>query len=271
MIKISRYLYIHIFTVILFAVCLFTHNFFELLAVYGVMFLHELAHLAAAAAIGLRVSHIVLYPFGVNLRLKNKMVRSISDEIILYAAGPLCNAVFALAAIVLYRHFPIYAVQYFYIANTALLAVNLLPAVPLDGGIILKKILTHNFGAKTAGIVMNIISVCISLILILLGSYIVYLTKFNFSVLLLSVLLIGNIFTQKEKYNLDYVKELMFYKNKSRKNVAVKMADIDDSPHEISKKFSYGKYNVIFQTDKNGKIRKIATETEIIDKILGNF
>lgn len=271
MIKITKYLYIHIFTIILFAVCFFTHNIFELLAVYGIMLLHELAHLAAALAIGLRVSHIVLYPFGVNLRLKNKMVRSVSDEIILYAAGPLCNAVFALAAIGLYRRFPVYAVQYFYIANTALFAVNLLPAAPLDGGIILKKILTYKLGTKAAGTIMNIISVCISLIFLLLGGYIVYLTRFNFSVLLLSVLLIGNIFTQKEKYNLDYVKELMYYRNKSRKNVAVRMAGIDDSPREISKQFSFGKYNVVFQTDNSGKIRKIATETEIIDKILGDF
>ena len=268
MIKITKYIYIHIFTVVLFAVCFCTRNFFELSAIYAVMLLHEVAHLIAAVCIGLRASHITLYPFGVNLKLKNKMICSLSDEIILYAAGPLCNAVFSLAAIMLYQHFPIYAIQYFYISNTALCAINLLPTSPLDGGIILKKILAYKIGTKKASKVTTVISVIMSLLLVFLGIYIVYITKYNYSVLMLSVLLIGNIFTQKEKYNFDYIKELMFYKNKSRKHVSVKVADENATPREISKLFDFGKYSIVFQTDNSGKIKNIVTETEIIDKIL---
>ena len=112
------------------------------------MTVHELAHTAAAAAIGLRISHITFFPFGVNLKLKNKIVGSLADEIILYASGPLINAVFALLAMLLYKRFPIYKLQYIYILNTALFIVNLLPAMPLDGGIILKKILDFTFESE---------------------------------------------------------------------------------------------------------------------------
>ena len=41
---------------------------------YVVMILHELAHCLAAVCIGLKISHIDFYPFGVNLKLKNKLV-----------------------------------------------------------------------------------------------------------------------------------------------------------------------------------------------------
>lgn len=268
MIRITRYLYIHILTVLLFAVCIVSNKTFEIVSAYSVMTVHELAHTAAAAAIGLRISHITFFPFGVNLKLKNKIVGSLADEIILYASGPLINAVFALLAMLLYKRFPIYKLQYIYILNTALFIVNLLPAMPLDGGIILKKILVHKIGSNAAIAALRAVSVITAVIMLLLGAYTVYITGFNFSVLLLAVLIMGNIFTQKEKYNLDYIKELMFYKNKSKKHAVIKAVDASKTEREIAKSFDFGKYNIVFLIDGDGKIKNTLTETEIMNKIL---
>lgn len=268
MIKIARCLYIHILTVILFIVCIISNKSFEIISAYCVMTVHELAHTVAAAAIGLRISRISFFPFGVNLKLKNTIVAALSDEIILYASGPLANAFFALAANLLYQRFPLYKLQYFYILNTALFIVNLLPALPLDGGIILKKILIYKIGSKSAVTVLKVISSITAAGMLIGGIYVIILTGFNFSVLLLAVVLIGNIFTQTEKYNLDSIKELMFYKNKSKKHTAVKTADIAASDREIIKSFDFGKYNIVFFIDENGKIKKTLTETEIINNLL---
>ena len=46
---------------------------------YAVMILHELAHCLAAVCTD-KISHIDFYPFGVNLKLKNKFVYSLADE-----------------------------------------------------------------------------------------------------------------------------------------------------------------------------------------------
>lgn len=70
MIRITKYFKIHILTVILAIICLFSGYIKYFLIVYSAMLLHETAHLVAALWIGLRVSHITLYPFGVNLKLK---------------------------------------------------------------------------------------------------------------------------------------------------------------------------------------------------------
>lgn len=267
MLKLSKYIYVHILTVLLFIVCAAQGRLFEITAVYTVMLLHECAHLIAAICIGLRVSHITMYPFGVNLKLKNKMICSISDEIILYAAGPFVNAVFALLAIFLYKHFPVYEVRYLYIANIMLFITNLLPAIPLDGGIILKKMLIYRCGTKSAVTVLNIISVMLSAIFVVFGVYVVYYTGFNFSILLMAVLIIGNIFTQKEKYNVDYIRELMFFRDKSKKRVSVKVFEEGITPFEISKSFDFGKYSLVFIINKYGEIKKIFTETEIINNL----
>lgn len=268
MIKLTKHIYIHILTFVLLAVCVLYGKAYELVSVYGVMLLHELAHLLAAVCIGLKVSHITVYPFGVNLKLKNKMVCSISDEIILYASGPLVNAVAALLTAVLYKFFPTYRLQYLYIANIMLFITNLIPASPLDGGIILKKLLMNRFGTRYAQIIMNCVSAVFGVLFFIFGIYAVYITQYNFSVLLLSSLLIGNLFTQKEKYNLDYVKELMFYQNKSRNRVEWMVFDKRKPLPEISRSFNYGKYNIVILTDDEGKISEIMTETEIINKII---
>lgn len=270
MLRISKNLYVHILTVVLFAVCFFTGRLKEIVIVYSVMTLHEAAHMAAALIIGLKVSYMAFFPFGVNLKLKNKLVRSAADEIILYAAGPLCNAVLALLAMLFYKYRPIYDVQYFYIANTILFAVNLLPAVPLDGGIILKKVLICTAGVHCAQTVTKAVTLFIALALILLGGYTVYVSHFNFSVLLLAVLIIGNMFTQKEKYNIDYVREMMFYKNKSKKRTDIKIVNENASSYEVSKLFRPDRYSLVFRLDAAGRVKNIQSETEIIDNMLKN-
>lgn len=63
---------------------------------------------------------------------------------------------------------------------------------------------------------MTVISAVFSAMIMGLGIYVMYITKFNFSVLLFSALMIGNIFTQSEKYNVDLTKTLMF--NNKKKN-----------------------------------------------------
>ena len=269
MIKLTKHLYIHILTLILFIICAVQGRLFEIGAVYAVMLFHECAHLVAAICIGLRVSHIVLYPFGVNLKLKNKLICSVADEIILYASGPFMNVILALICMLIYRHFPIYQLQYLYIANIMLFITNLLPVSPLDGGIILKKILMYFLGTKSSNIIVKVISAFLSAVFIVFGVYAVYCTEGNFSILLLAVLLVGNLFTQKEKYNIDCIKELMFYKNKSKNKVEIKVFSEDKPLYEILKALDFCKYSIIFLTDEDGKVKKILTETEIVSNLIG--
>ena len=99
MIKLTKHLYIHSLTVVLFVVCYITRRLELLFMSYMIMTVHELSHLLAAVCIGLKPSRVVFYPFGVNLKLKNRIIYSVSDEVILYFAGPLSNIVMALAAV----------------------------------------------------------------------------------------------------------------------------------------------------------------------------
>lgn len=264
MIKIGR-IYIHFVTVAMFACFILNGHVIEITYAYVSMLLHETAHLIAAKLIGLGVSHIALYPFGVNLKLKNKIVANLSDEILLYMSGPAVNLVLALTAVSLKNAF-VYA-HYIYYLNTGLFFINMLPVVPLDGGCIVKAMLSGKIGTIRAGRMMKFIAGVITAILTLAGIYAVYITGYNYSVLLLAVMLIGNVFTQREKYNVEYLRELMFYKDKKMKKLKLLAMREGEDLRDTAKKFMPGRYGVVCEIDDKGKIKRFLTETEIINEI----
>lgn len=267
MIKFGR-VYINPLTIVMLAVCYITRHLEIFYITYGVMTLHELSHLLAAKIIGLRPAYIAFHPFGVNLKLKNKLICRLSDEIILYLAGPFCNILLACLSIAVFQIYPNPWLRFFYGSNIMLFIMNMLPVVPLDGGIVLKKLLMYRTGYKNAGRIMTAVSAVIAAALLALGIYVLYVTRFNYSVLFLAVFLCGNIFTQKEKYNVDYVKELMFYKTKHSKRVRHHIRNSGTDYKAAAKDFNSGSYSVVYFLNGDGKIDKIMTETEIIDKIL---
>lgn len=269
MIRITKYFYIHILTVLLFVYCYITRRLEILAMSYAIMLVHELFHLAAALWIGLKPAHITLYPFGVNLRLKNRIVYGLADEIILYLAGPLSNILMALLAMLFRPQW-----QDFYRMNLCLFILNMLPVLPLDGGVVLKKILMHRLGQRRAERILCWISWCMIAALSALGVWIAIKNQFQFSICFFVIFLLGNIFTAKEKYNIDFVKELMFYQEKGRKfrNKQVKtvMLRKGDSPRTLAQSFTAGQYYIIFVVTPEGKIDDILTETQLMQYILSN-
>lgn len=270
MIKLSNWIYIHFTTILLFVLCYITRKLEILFISYSLVFLHELAHLSAALCIGLKPCRIVFFPFGVNLKLKNSIIGALSDEIILYISGPLLNAVLAILSLFFNKN------QYFnifYYNNLGLFLFNILPILPMDGGILMKKILSARVGYRKSESILKYTSVVLILFLILIQCYLLIKNKFNFSILLAVIFLTGNVFTNKEKYNLEFTRELMFYKTKDRKQirkVSGYQIKWDTNYKELAKEFSRSNHYIIFKEDKNGKIKEILTEKHIIEEILKN-
>ncbi len=266
MLKMGRYIYIHFLTIAMVIFFVLNGHITELLCAYFSMLLHETAHTVAAACIGLNISHIALYPFGVNLKLKNKLVANISDELILYLSGPAVNVILALISVLFRNSFE--PAAYMYYTNMLLCAVNLLPVLPLDGGCVIKRILSDKIGTVRAEVYMKKISCILVVVLMLAGAYVMYATGYNYSVLLLSVMLMGNIFTQRQKYNTEYIRELMFYRDKPIKKVKLTAAYADEDVRDIAKSFMPGAYSLVCEMERDGKINGFRSETEIIEKIL---
>lgn len=268
MLKLGK-LYIHFLTIAMFIVFTLNDHMPELCASYFSMLLHELAHFAAAAAIGLKASHIALYPFGVNLKLKNKLTARVSEDIILYLSGPAVNIMLALISRYFINTFSDIGYMMYRI-NICLFVMNVMPILPLDGGCVCKRVLSGWIGVYRAGIVLKWIGVIIASVLFFAGIYIIKKTGYNYSVIIIAVFLIGNVFTQREKYNTEYIRELMYYGNKPVRKMRIYGAYCDEDYRDIVKKFLPAYYSLICIMDNDGRVKEFRTEKEIISHILEN-
>ena len=104
------------------------------LILFGIVFLHELAHTLVASAYGVQFSAIELFPFGV--ASEGFYDPDPFAEAVIALAGPLTNGVLCILAMAVapYEVIPAQWYDYFMRANCVIGLFNLLPAFPLDGG-----------------------------------------------------------------------------------------------------------------------------------------
>ncbi len=269
MIKVGKYLYIHWLFVVLLFFCYINRQLETLILSYFIIAVHELSHLLAAKFIGLSCSNITIYPFGLNLKLKNTIIYSLSDEIILYLSGPLSNILMALLSLMIGMKGD------FYYKNLALFLINILPIVPLDGGMIIKKILNYRLGYDGGNRAMRVISLLFFCVVLLLFAALLYMQEFNPSLCIFAAFLVGNIIFSKEKYDTNLLKELLYAREKgsTRQISKARILGTYDKTSEIdiAKKFRPCERCFIFVTDKDNCVKNILSKEQIIENLLADI
>jgi Zn-dependent protease/CBS domain-containing protein len=139
-----------------------------MLLIFGFVALHELGHSLVARAFGLPVKDITLMPLG-GIALLGKRPKTPGQELLIALAGPAVNVVLALGlGWVGVELFGVEALEralqsalveqptevtlwaMVISANAALAAFNLIPALPMDGGRVLRALLAWFIGFERA-------------------------------------------------------------------------------------------------------------------------
>jgi Zn-dependent protease len=136
-------------------------NILLVLSVFGCVLLHELGHALMARRFGIGTRDITLYPIGGVARLE-RMPKAAGAELLIALAGPAVNfaivvALLALLAISGARFASQSTLGLFLVeillVNLGLGLFNLIPAFPMDGGRVLRALLSTALGRVRATIV----------------------------------------------------------------------------------------------------------------------
>lgn len=132
--------------------------------------LHECGHIFCAYGMGFYCSKVTLMPYGAAAVCNIDGITA-RDELKLALAGPAVNAALCVALAGLWWFFPdTYAwTDTVMQANTVMLAINILPAYPLDGGRAARCILCRIMPERAADIILRALTVLFSLTLAVLS------------------------------------------------------------------------------------------------------
>ncbi|MBQ4447757.1 MAG: hypothetical protein IKH31_07770 [Clostridia bacterium] len=130
--------------------CLFGRAALMLVALVSLS-VHEAAHALVAARLGLRVYSLELMPFGAAARIDARGAPR-KELAAVWAAGPAASLIMAGMSALAERAVPAFADAKLGLTefNALLAAVNLLPAMPLDGGRLLYELVRSRRALKAA-------------------------------------------------------------------------------------------------------------------------
>lgn len=257
---------IHIWFVLLFAVGLFFDFFQTLVIAYGITAIHESAHILVAKMCNVEIDGVEILPFGITMRVAQNCITDTWDEIKIALAGPVSNF---LIAYFVYGFYNGDCKEYIITASLVMGVFNLLPALPLDGGRIMRGFMVRKFGHIRATTLAISVTNVVGVLIVISGLYVIYATGFNFSFLVIGGFLIANLTEEKKNANMIIMKDILFSRKKlaskgvSRGNVLV--AELGEKARKILKMLSYDKYYVISVVDSRMRVVRIVTETELIE------
>ncbi len=131
---------------------------------------HELGHAFCARAFGCETKRVVITPLGGYAQIDVEDFEGTEAEYYISAAGPFVN--FAIAGMLIpFAFFNVEHTRYLMMLNAAIALFNLIPAYPLDGGRMLRCLLTKKYNVIDATLISCKISHVLSFFTVTLALY----------------------------------------------------------------------------------------------------
>lgn len=267
-------IYINKLLVILICIAIVLGEGTKLTVIFLVVFVHELAHMAMARALNLRVSEIELLPFGGVARIESFFEINPRYEVYIAIVGPMSNGLLVLSCMALKNMglIPPRDYDFFIQANLMLVGFNLLPAFPLDGGRILRAILSRELGIKKATRITTIGGFVLALFLVMTGVYALYYGVFNLTLFVMAGFLAYSAVKENRMATYVMVRDLTYKRDILIREGAIQSRELvvlyDLPLRDVIRKFVPHRYHTIVVVDERLRPRGYLTEKDIADGLM---
>lgn len=259
------------FFILLLAIAFFFGKLQEALLLFAIVLWHESFHVLIAKVYRLQITDIELLPCGGVTRMDALLQLNPEVEWLVAVAGPLSNGLLVFLA---YGFVPYLDVDptwfdFFVQANIGMAVFNLIPALPLDGGRVLRSLLAKNRGFKDATRIAAVCGQVLSIVFGGWGAYLLYLGALQGVLYLLSGIMLFLVARQEQK-NASYV--FMRYLTHKRQELRLKrvlvareiVATAETSLGEVLQHFQPPCYHLIWILDLQGEVVGFLGEVELI-------
>lgn len=244
------------------------------LIVFGTVLAHELAHVFAARRLGVQVDEVELLPFGGVARVSSELVFNPRHEFCVAIAGPICNIILIFLGISAknYGLWDESLSPFFLQCNVFLALFNLIPALPLDGGRVLRAYLSRFYGLKKSTYISATAGQITACFLILGGIIGFGMQLTGLDVLVTSLFLLYAATKEKNMGPYYFIRHAVQKKKELlRKGVLpanMLAARTDLQVYDVIKLFVPGKFHFVMLVDDKLGYMGMLGESEIIDAIL---
>ena len=265
---------ISIFIVAVPPILLITGCLKEYAAAFFSIALHEAGHMAAARFCGYEPNGIRLSPVGLSLSI-NARDCSRSNFIKIYTAGPVINLLLFGATSFAAYVFPSFkeTLNLLGAVNLYLALFNLIPAFPLDGGRVLLEVLAGSIGLLAAGRMVRRLALILSISMLLLGIYQLYISAFNFSLIIIGLYIIFQLNTGRMESALMNIKQIIYRRSRLLKKGIYPARDlvvIKSTPLSITlSNMDFDRFHLVYVLDDHLHLLRVFTEHEIMDAMVG--
>lgn len=245
----------------------------ETLVLFTIVIVHELGHIGVATAYGYRIREMQILPFGGVAKLEHgAMGWNPRHEVAIAIAGPINNFLMILIGLLLHS-LGLWSdglTQFFIKGNLTIGFFNLLPALPLDGGRILRAATSREQGYRAATEVSIRLSMFLAILLLVVGILSMWVGALNLSFLLLGSFLLLSAWELRKQMKVDVIR-FLDAKRREKRHDAQPVRPLavpgDMRVRDVIEKFAPDSYHLIYVLDQEKKVVTVLGEDDLVHSV----
>lgn len=229
---------------------------------------HELGHLIVCKKLNVDVIKMMPLPWGVTII--TPLIHDLKSQVLISLAGPVFNFAMIFLCVAVKNIFKISSdfLNLFILSNFAGGFLNLLPVLPLDGGIALKSALCEVLGVAKGFKRCMQISAVLGAIVFAFGIAVVFTTGYNFSYITAGLFILLNLRHERELL-ICLKKRVLTGEIKSQPKIKYITADASSDALCLTNLIAPS-HTTVFLVNKNGRFLGEVSQDTMIKHLLKN-